>query len=85
VRTVQDMGWSGIQNGALLRRAVAEGFTVFVTVDQNLEHQQNVPSIALTVVILRARSNDIADLLPLMPEVRTAISSAQIGQIVRVG
>ena len=36
VSTVQEMGWSGIKNGALLRLMV-EQFDVFVTIDGNLE------------------------------------------------
>lgn len=38
VRTVIEMGWGGIKNGALLERAVAN-FDVFLTGDQNLEYQ----------------------------------------------
>ena len=41
IKTVQDQGWSGITNGALLR--LAEGqFDVFITSDQNLKYQQNL-------------------------------------------
>jgi hypothetical protein len=69
VSTVQEMGWSGIENGALLRRAVAEGFAVFLTVDRSIEYQQNTQDIGLAIIALRARSNDIVDLLPLMPDV----------------
>ena len=38
VRTVADMGWAGIKNGELLRRAAAE-FDVFLTTDRNMESQ----------------------------------------------
>jgi hypothetical protein len=40
VRTVSEMGWSGIKNGPLLHRAAQE-FDIFLTVDQGIEHQQN--------------------------------------------
>jgi predicted nuclease of predicted toxin-antitoxin system len=36
--TVQEMGWTGTKNGALLRLAESE-FDIFITVDQNLRHQ----------------------------------------------
>jgi hypothetical protein len=36
VRTVTEMGWSGIKNGPLLRRA-AQDFDIFLTVDQGVE------------------------------------------------
>jgi hypothetical protein len=40
VKTVPEMGWAGTKNGALLRLVERE-FDVFLTNDQNLEHQQN--------------------------------------------
>ncbi len=81
VRTVQELGWAGTKNGALLRRAAAEGF---VTVDRNLEHQQHLPGVGLGVVALQARSNDVADLLPLMPEVLAVLPTITPGRVVRV-
>ena len=49
--TVTEIGWSGVKNGALLR--LAEGqFDVFLTVDRNLPHQQNVASYDLAVIVV---------------------------------
>jgi hypothetical protein len=84
VRTVQELGWAGTKNGALLRRAAAEGFAAFVTADRNLEYQNPLPGVGLAVVALRARSNDVADLLPLMPDVLAALRTLAPGQVVRV-
>ena len=39
ISTVQDLGWSGITNGALLELAEAQ-FDVLITSDQNLKYQQ---------------------------------------------
>jgi len=39
VHTVAAVGWSGKENGELLRFA-ADSFDVLLTADQNLEHQQ---------------------------------------------
>ena len=39
VSTVTDEGWSGLENGDLLRAAVGQ-FDAFLTADQNLEYQQ---------------------------------------------
>jgi hypothetical protein len=55
--TVARLGWTGITNGELLRRAAAGGFDVLVTADQNLRYQQNIPRSGIAVVVLRARSN----------------------------
>jgi len=42
IRTAQDMGWSRMKNGELIRHAETGGFEVFVTADQNLQYQQNL-------------------------------------------
>ena len=41
VSTVRRRGWSGKSNGELLELARHE-FDAFITLDQNLEHQQNI-------------------------------------------
>ena len=60
------MQWAGLKNGDLLAR-VSRRFDVFVTVDRNLAFQQNLENYGLTVVILRAKSNTLADLRVLIP------------------
>lgn len=39
--TVRDMQWLGKENGDLLQLMLREGFTTFVTIDNNLFFQQN--------------------------------------------
>jgi hypothetical protein len=36
VGTAQEMGWSRLKNGELIRRAEESGFQVFVTSDRNI-------------------------------------------------
>jgi hypothetical protein len=84
VRTVPEMGWAGKKNGELLQLMVPAGFEVFLTVDQNLRFQQNIQSAGLVVVILVAPSNRLADLIPLMPQVNAALSTARAGDLIEV-
>ena len=84
VRTVQQQSWAGLKNGALLNEAEAAGFSVLVTGDQNLEHQQNLTTRTLGVVVLGAASNALEDLLPLVEAALAAIDSVQPGQVIRV-
>ena len=84
VRTVQQQAWAGLKNGVLLTAAEAAGFSVFLTGDRNLEHQQNLAGRKLGVVVLAATSNALEDLIPLMPETLTAITRVQPGQVLRV-
>lgn len=84
VRTVTEAGWGGTKNGALLRRAAGE-FDVFLTVDSNLEHQQNSATLPIAVVVLIAFKNDINLLRPLMPTVRDLLPTVETGKVYRVG
>jgi hypothetical protein len=83
VSTVQGMGWAGIENGELLRRAA--GHTdAFVTMDKHLEREQEIQSLPFGVVLIAARSNRVQDLLPLVPGVLAALDRIQPGQLVWV-
>ena len=83
-RTVQEMSWSGKQNGVLLLLAEKE-FDVLVTIDQGMEYEQNLANRTIALLVLRARSNQIEDLMPVIPAALTALRDIQPGQIVRVG
>lgn len=83
VRTVPEMGWAGTVNGALLRLAEQE-FDIFLTNDQNLEHQQNLKKFNLAFVVLVAPTNDIADLRSLMPATNEAMQKIGAGDIVYI-
>jgi hypothetical protein len=84
VRTVQQEGWAGVQNGELLRRAADRGFEVFLTADQNLEFQQNLAQAGLRIIVLVAPSNALEDLQPLVPAALTTIARVRPGEVVRV-
>jgi len=80
VKTARQMGWTTITNGELLRLA-SEHFDVFITVDRNLAFQQNLVSLPIPVVVLRAKSNRLNDLRPLMPILLAKIDSLQLGAV----
>jgi hypothetical protein len=84
VRTACDQGWTGISNGRLLA-LVAGDFGVFVTVDRNLSYQQNLRALRFAVIVLLARTNRLADLQPLVPQLLTAIATAPVGAATIVG
>jgi hypothetical protein len=84
VRTARQMGWTTIKNGEPLSLA-ARQFDVFLTVDRNLAFQQNIGAMPIAVVILRARSNRLSDLRPLIPNLIAAISSCKPATVEWVG
>jgi hypothetical protein len=84
VKTARQMGWTSIENGALLA-LVSEHFEVFVTVDRNLAFQQNFAALTLAVIILHAKSNRLSDLRTLVPRLLAAIESAKSGGVEIIG
>jgi hypothetical protein len=60
VKTARQMGWTTIQNGALLTLA-SQHFDVFVTLDRNLSFQQNLDMFSIAVVILSAKTSRLTD------------------------
>ena len=81
VVSVTERGWSGIENGELLALAEAE-FDVFLTVDQNIQYQQNLKASTIAIILLSARNNRLKTLLPLMPEVRDALTKMKGGDFI---
>ena len=84
VSTVTKEGWSGTKNGDLLKLA-ASRFDVFVTVDQNLEYQQNLEESEISVVVLEVESNRLDVLRPLVSSVEKALTTLKPGELVRIG
>jgi hypothetical protein len=74
VSTVPEMGWAGIKNGPLLRLAEPH-FDLFVTIDGNLQYQQNLSATTLAVIALAAPDNTFETLEPLMPKVLAALQT----------
>lgn len=84
VTSVQRMGWSGTKNGALLPMIAQAGFSIFLTMDRGIEYQQRIVELSFGVIALRAHSNDIVALRPLMPAVLSCLSAVRPGQLMRV-
>ena len=81
ISTVQEMGWAGVQNGELLRRA-DELFDVLITADRNLRYQQNLSGRKLAILVLP--SNQVPLVTRLVPVVETLLITIQPGAIVDV-
>jgi hypothetical protein len=63
--TVPEAGLAGKKNGELLSLAESLGFGIFVTMDKGAEYEQNLGGRTIAINILRAKSNRLADILPL--------------------
>jgi hypothetical protein len=83
VTTVANAGWAGVKNGRLLRHAEGD-FDVLITVDRNLSFQQRLIDFRLAVIVLKAPSNRLQDLVPLVPRVLQTIPTIAPGSVVSI-
>ena len=84
VQTVIGLGWAGLKNGALLQRAAGQ-FKALVTMDKNLRFQQNLAAHDIAVILVRAPSNRISDLRPLVSQIVDAVRKSEPGKLLAVG
>ncbi len=80
VDTVVGLGWAGIANGTLLARASGR-YDALVTMDQNIEYQQNISTLPLGILVLRAPSSRLIHLRPLVPAILEALAMLALGRL----
>ena len=73
--TVREQGWQGKQNGELLKLMLQEQFTVLLTFDKNIQHQQNLKNYPLNILILNAVDNRYLSLKPLVEKILKILKS----------
>ena len=82
VTRADELGWQGLENGALLDAAERAGLDMLLTCDQSLPYQQNFMGRRLAVVILS--TNHWPSLRPVTARIATALDFVGRGQVVRV-
>ncbi len=81
VHTVEEAGFKGKKNGRLLQ-ATSGQYDVLVTIDQNVEYQQNLKNFAVAIIVLKARRSTYPLLRPLMPQVLETLEKIKPGEII---
>lgn len=79
VLSVPLIGWAGVRNGELMRRADS-AFDVLITMDKGIYHQQNLKGLRLTIIALNARTNRLVETRLMMPKVMTLLASIEPGE-----
>src|SRR5262245_51274469 len=83
-RTVKEIGYAGTKNGALLSVAESKDFDVFLTIDKGVEYEQNLTGRKIAVLILRPKSNRLADLQTHAPACLKCLQTIGAGQLIRI-
>jgi predicted nuclease of predicted toxin-antitoxin system len=81
ISTVQELGWTGVTNGALLGLA-EDRFDVFITTDKNLRYQQNFSGKRLAIVQLP--TNQVPVVASLAPAVKEVLAIIKLGEFVEI-
>jgi hypothetical protein len=84
VQTVDQAGWKGLDNGTLLARA-GEQFDALISMDKNMPVQQDISRYPIGLVLVRAPSNRIESIRPLIPAILQALAAVRPGTVERVG
>ncbi len=80
VRHAPEMGWGDLDNGDLLD-AMADHFDILVTVDKGIASQQRIAGRPIGVAVLRAKTNRLQDLLPLVSKLLDALPGIKPGTV----
>jgi hypothetical protein len=80
VVTASFAGLAGLKNGQLIK-AIDGRYNVLVTLDGGLPHQQNLTALTFGIIVLRAPSNSLSDLLPLVPELLRVLGTIAPGTV----
>jgi len=76
VSTVQEMNWQGKKNGELLGLLTFSGFDIFITLDKNLQFQQNLTRFSIKIIILDAVDSRYQTLQPLIIKISESLKSS---------
>ena len=77
-------GLKGKKNGELLQAAESGGYQVLLTVDQGIPRQQTTIGRNLSIILIRSRTNQMEDLLPLASAIMKALEFIRPGQSVLI-
>jgi hypothetical protein len=67
VFTVTQQGWNGFRNGQLMKRAVENNFDFLITIDKNLQFQQNIGKYDLIVIVFNSPTSKVEVLKNYVP------------------
>ena len=82
--TAREMGWNSLPDSVLLGN-VSYTFDVPDSVDKSIPFQQRLNDLPFALIVLRARTNRLTDLLPLVPALLRARDEIKPGELREVG
>jgi predicted nuclease of predicted toxin-antitoxin system len=84
VLTVREQGWLGKKNGELLTLMSENKYDLFITVDRNLQYQQNLEYLSITIFVLCAVDNRRESLKKLIPKLFEIIKKSNLEKVIEI-
>ncbi|MEM8893004.1 MAG: hypothetical protein AAGC88_00420 [Bacteroidota bacterium] len=84
VLTVKDQDWSGTKNGQLIRLMQESGFDGLITVDKNMQYQQNTDFLEMQLFVLNASNNKLSTLKPYVEKLEELLSDLPPERVILV-
>ena len=84
VKTVPEMNFNGLKDKELLKATEQENFDILLTIDKNIDHQQNIKKYKVSIVILDVLKNTLRHIEKLIPKFKKQIKGFKKGKSYRV-
>lgn len=84
VWNVRDKGWLGKKNGELLKLIINDNFDLFITADQNLQYQQKIEKLPLTIAVLLGADNRRSTLQNFLPLLFKRINEGNLPNVIEI-
>jgi len=68
ISSVSKEKWTSFKNGKLINKSISADFELMITVDKNLQYQQNINNYEITIVVFDTLFNRLQDFVPLVPQ-----------------
>jgi len=81
---VSKQGWANLENGDLIAAAELAGFDVMITVDKNLQYQQNLTGRKISIIVLSPRFVFYDNIAALLPQVNKALEDLPQGSFLTI-
>jgi hypothetical protein len=77
VLTVSEMKWGGVKNSELMALCTQHGFDILLTIDKNLQYEQNLDKFSLAIVVLNCFTSKVEELIEFLPAFRTQLPNLE--------
>ncbi|MBS1486823.1 MAG: DUF5615 family PIN-like protein [Bacteroidetes bacterium] len=77
VFTVREMKWGGIKNGKLMALCAENNFDILLTIDKNIQYQQNLDKFSISIVVFDCFSSKLDELISFLPPFQELLTEIQ--------